>query len=1098
MMPADIETRSPQVTGAPFREERPESAPAWTLRGATTRPRRRRDPALRRCVVSPRTRHRAFPALAVGLCMLVAVGAAESANDVTLFDNTRTGTPSDVETYSRNGRRDQVQRFRTGSNSHGYAPSSISLQVKRTGTIDESTISVSIRSAPSGSERPETVVASLTKTSGSIGTSYAEHTWSVPAGTVLLPNTSYGIFIEHSAADSSNHLVLGGYSTVLDTFADGWSFLGNMRGYDADSRGYTSRFQLAGAMTGTVLAPPDAVNDLSATLGCTTAKLSWSDVTDATKYRVEWKRNRIGGSAWSEARHRIVTGTTASIGGLTQFRKYDVRVLAGNDADLFAETGNVVNVTLRGCFDAEWADAPAMHEGNGRRFTVNLESSEYVVGSLAEMRGHIVSITGGRIASLKRIRKVRFYSPLHRRIRAATRTWQVTIEPTGTDDVTLEVTGGIECDQDGALCSYLGEMLAETISITIPAAMNAHTAPPDCPKGGWPLTVCVTDATVAEGGQLEFKIVLNRKVKRDATEFVPEPVRRFEVWFDVETLDGDGAVGRALGASTGGDYRRIPKTTLYIAQGESERTVRVETFSDSVSDGGETVKLKVSNARWVNFYNYSGRATFHRLRITRPEGTGTITNSGPMPRAWLARFGRTAAEHVVDGIRGRIEAPRAAGASGSLAGISLGGGANTEGTDAPGAYTGRDGLLSHAPVTEPAGAGPTQGMTGTELLTRSAFSVTGEGAGGGSLAVWGRGARSGFEGTDEAVGLDGDVTSLTLGADWAGGPWLAGIALSQSSGDGTWRGAEDDGEVDASLTGLYPYVGYHATERLTLWGAGGHGTGELTLTTAHERLRTDISMTMAAAGARGELVVRDGDEGPALALEADGLHARTDSDAIPGMAASKADVTRLRLALEGSHGIVGEEGTLLMPKLELGVRHDAGDAETGFGADIGAGLLFASARAGLRAEVSGRTLMAHEDDEFRDWGVSASAQFDPKPDSALGPSVTLRHALGADASGGARALFERTTMAGLADGDGAGSDARLEVEAAYGLALRDAPGVASPYTGLSWTEEGGRAYRIGTRWQLAPDALLALEARRAETREGAPTNAALLRAEVRW
>ena len=748
--------------------------------------------------------------------------------------------------------------------------------------------------------------------------------------------------------------------------------------------------------------------------------------------------------------------------------------------------------------------------------------------------------------------------------------------------------------------------------------VNAYTEEPVCPKGGFPLKVCVLDSVADEGDALEFEIVLSRSVQRNTTPFVPELVRRFEVWVDVEIENGT-AVRREPGSATGGDYRWFGKNTFYIGQGKSGRTIRVQTYTDSTDDNGETVKLKLSNARWINFWvngaghdadgvplDPDGKPTARHLGITRAEATGTIydargisvadasategtdttidftvtlasattipvtvdyatvdgtakdgedytaqsgtltfavgetsktvkiavlsdemdeeaetftlvltnpstgatitdgsatgtiSNTGSIPRAWLARFGRTAAEHVVEGIGERLAASRTVGAEGSLAGYSLGASALAEGVAGTGDAGEQGTLFAHAlePTANAAAMHP-QGMTGAELLARSAFAVTGASAGGGSLAVWGRGTRSGFEGDEDGVDIEGDVTTLTLGTDWSGGTWLAGLALAHSRGEGAWRGAVDTGEVEASLTGLYPYAGYRASERLTLWAAGGHGTGELTVETAHKTLRTDISMTMGAAGARGDLLVREGDEGPALALEADALNARTDSDAIAGLGASEAETTRLRLALEASHGLLLERGTLLMPNLELGVRHDSGDAETGFGADIGGGLLFASARSGLRVEISGRTLVTHEDSDFREWGLSGALLFDPQPDSVRGPSLSLRHTLGAASSGGAQALFERRTMAGLASTE-TEANPTLEVEAGYGFAMLHPRAVLTPYSGLSWSEQGGRTYRAGTRWQLAPEALIALEATRNEANESEATNALTATTQVRW
>ena len=55
--------------------------------------------------------------------------------------------------------------------------------------------------------------------------------------------------------------------------------------------------------------------------------------------------------------------------------------------------------------------------------------------------------------------------------------------------------------------------------------------------------------------------------------------------------------------------------------------------------------------------------------------TGTIENSDHMPKAWLARFGRTVAEQVVDAVGQRLAGAPRAGVEVRLAGQALGGAA---------------------------------------------------------------------------------------------------------------------------------------------------------------------------------------------------------------------------------------------------------------------------------------------------------------------------------------------------------------------------------------------------------------------------------------
>ena len=65
----------------------------------------------------------------------------------------------------------------------------------------------------------------------------------------------------------------------------------------------------------------------------------------------------------------------------------------------------------------------------------------------------------------------------------------------------------------------------------------------------------------------------------------------------------------------------------------------------------------------------------------------------------------------------------------------------------------------------------------------------------------------------------------------------------------------------SSVTGLYPWLGYQATDRITVWGVVGYGAGGLSLTpVGGPALTSGLSMAMAAAGTRGELMAGGGGE----------------------------------------------------------------------------------------------------------------------------------------------------------------------------------------------------------------------------------------------
>ncbi len=544
---------------------------------------------------------------------------------------------------------------------------------------------------------------------------------------------------------------------------------------------------------------------------------------------------------------------------------------------------------------------------------------------------------------------------------------------------------------------------------------------------GTAAALSVADARTTEEADatLEFVVTLSRSASGTVT-------------VDYATADGTAQAGQDYTAAAG---------TLTFAAGETQKTVSVEVLDDAHDEGVETLTLTLSNASGAH--------------IADDTATGTIENDDPLQRAWLARFGSTAAQRVLDGVQARLEAPRESGMQATLAGHALGGpgGQATLPSGRKGEVAARDPFgappdrfrdeeaypRAHAPSPSP-----------RDLVTGSGFTLGGP-TGGGHGTLWGRGAYSGFRGSADALSLDGGMSTGMVGADYAIGDWVVGLPLSVSLGDGRWESpGRGEGSMASSLTGLYPYAGYSLNERLSLWGTAGYGLGDLTLTMKDgESYRTDMDLAMAAAGLRGDLVSGGPEGGPSLTIESDALFVRTTSEAASGpsglLAAAVADVSRLRLGLEGSLELALAGRESLAPTVELGLRHDGGDAETGFGLEVGGGSGFVDAARGLTGQVMVRGLVAHEATGFRDWGFSGWLRFDPRPSSGRGPSVSVTPSWGAPSRGGAGALFRRETLSGLALTDSAPPVGRLAAEAAYGLAVFGGRTTGTPYLGLEGT-----------------------------------------------
>ena len=539
---------------------------------------------------------------------------------------------------------------------------------------------------------------------------------------------------------------------------------------------------------------------------------------------------------------------------------------------------------------------------------------------------------------------------------------------------------------------------------------------------GEPALLSVAGASAKEGGVLYFHVTLSR-TRESATR--------------VDYASSDGT------AKAGADYVAAAGALSFYA-GELTKTVAVTVLDDLHDDDGETLTLTLSNPI--------------EARIEDGEATGTILNSDPLPKAWMARFGRTIAGHLVDAMQARLETPPQSYVR--LGGYRLDPAAGPEDAALGSTWaTSRD----HWSESEPA-ATAKHDMTTRQLLSGSAFHLVSNAddpAQSPRLSAWGRVATSGFDGQTDNLSLDGRVSTAMLGVDGVWNHWLTGVVLAHSEGGGSFGStALPGGDIDGRLTSVHPYVAYRLNESAWVWGMGGFGEGALTLTQFRGgELETDIGLTMAAVGARSALLATA--RGFNLGLETDGFWVHTTSEEVPGLVATNAVVSRLRLGLESGYAIILHSGSALTPKFGIGLRHDAGDAETGWGVEVGGGVGWSAAVPGLSVELEIRTLIGHQASDFRDWSLSGLLRYDRNPSSERGLSASLRSSMGTAAWGGADALLGLEKVAELT-GRPDPASGQLNAEAAFGL-----PILGGRFTGAPWIGAGvlehQRDYRIGYR-----------------------------------
>ncbi len=840
------------------------------------------------------------------------------------------------------------------------------------------------------------------------------------------------------------------------------------------------RFTLTVSGLGRTAPAPAQPTGFGAEAGDRQVTLRWDAMDGVTGWQVE----RDG--VWTDAGDGLATGHTVT--GLANGRTYRFRVRAVNDAGR-GRPSAPVSVTLDaasgpgqapsesrctqrlagdGSVTGRWAAGCDSIDRRGR----HARWYELTLAERREMTIYLGSRTDAflylRSGAQQRSGRALEYdddggrgydSRIRRTLDAGTYTIEATTFDPGTGDFTLTVFGG------GGAATQQPEEETETTTPSPPAAEPA---------------LRVSDAQADEGhpyasGEMHFTVTLS-------------PPAAHPVSVSYTTRDGT-ARGDLYGLY--GDYE-TEYGRMSFAPGETRKTVTVDLIGDWHDEGPETFYLVLSDARGAT--------------IADGEGVGTIVNDDPIPAAWTARFGRTVADQVVGAVGERLRGA-------SAPGVRLGG--HRLSAEGKGFPAGGPDALPGAGDSFLSGAGKyvraLNARTGEDeeqhwrefdmgaLLLASSFHLASAGdvKAGPRWSVWGRGAHSGFDGAEDALTLEGEVTTATLGADFERGRWLVGAALSRSSGEGSYatQGACDagcSGEVESALTGFYPYARYRVSDVFTLWGVVGHGQGDLTLKPAdgvsHE---TGLDASMAAAGARGVLLPAREPGGFELALRADLLVTRTRSDAAPDLAAAEAETSRVRLLLEGSRSVRLAGGAVLTPSVELGLRHEGGDAETGGGLELGGSLRYASG--GLSVEMSARGLLAHSESDYGEWGVSGSVRYAPGKDGR-GLSLSAGSSWGA-AAGGAEHLWSGA-LRSFPPGGGFEPGTGFEAEAAWGLdAWR---GLLTPYTGVALTGSG-ETWRTGARWKSGADTEVSLEASLTEPGGGAGTGGGVyLSGSKRW
>ena len=500
---------------------------------------------------------------------------------------------------------------------------------------------------------------------------------------------------------------------------------------------------------------------------------------------------------------------------------------------------------------------PAEHDGS-KLFSFQLVFSENFPGRFpyTTLRDNAFTVTGGRVRGAERV------------VKGENQRWKITVRPSSNDDVTILLPAG-------SVSTESGRPLSAAVSGQVIGPVGVTVADAKVKEGA--------------GAVLAFAVTLSRAATSAFTVDYATSDGTAQAGADYTAASGtlsfqSGDSSKTIDVSVLDDAHDEGEETLtltlsnasgaYLADGEATGTIEnadlmpaalLARFSRATAEQVVTTieermaapRERGFRARLAGRELQSGQERDFALgllsQFAQPMGMGPA-GAGPMAMgsspagAGTAGMGcamgtggapgMTAVAGAMGGGASMTMGPRAAGGLGAgaagmgcamgAAGMGgMGGAMGMGGMGMPGQQASMGGAVGPAgygsmDAAHGGGLFDSMGMGG-DLLSNSEFELNRESRGG-ILSVWSRSSRSHFTGMEDALSLNGDVRTTMFGADWARGALTLGLSVGRTLGLGGYSGASG-GQMTTSMTGFYPWVGYQVSERVSVWGVTGYGTG---------------------------------------------------------------------------------------------------------------------------------------------------------------------------------------------------------------------------------------------------------------------------------
>ena len=270
---------------------------------------------------------------------------------------------------------------------------------------------------------------------------------------------------------------------------------------------------------------------------------------------------------------------------------------------------------------------------------------------------------------------------------------------------------------------------------------------------------------------------------------------------------------------------------------------------------------------------------------------------------------------------------------------------------------------------------------------------------------------------------------------------MAGILLAHSQGKGAFELTYQLGEITAGLTGIYPYVSY-VRPSWNAWVSLGAGRGQMEI--SGMETEKDLYTQFGAFGIQGVLSSSDrvalGYHGDVLMSDAD----IDDQDMV-------VSVSRARVGLEAKVPITEK----VRAYVEVNVRRDGGDAETGTGLEIGGGMQVSHPAWMVKGNIHAHRLVMHTATGFSEWGISGYLQIGDQSDGMM---VRVRPMLG---RGYGLSVYNQPSVSDVSPLSG--NSKRTQVEVGYGVPWK--AGAVQSIAGITRLQQGS-LYRLGGELRL--------------------------------